>query len=229
MIEPTSLPPPDISQPPKRRRRRLLSVRSLLILIALAALPLAWYANRVHERRRAMRAIFSHDGGIYYDFEIDRYDFEIDGGKFPKEPASPVPAWLRRAAGTDLFHDIVWARIDRSPSFSDEDLARIRALDAVEDLGIVGAAITDEGMRHFRGWDSLKALWLDGTPVTDAGVDALGLEAFPQLGLLSLRGTRVTPEKAREIQGRFPKMTILYQRFAPPLGGVLTPEATTPR
>lgn len=211
MIEPTALPPPDVSRPRKKRRRHLASVRSLLILLALVAIPLAWYANRVHERRRALRTIFAHNGGIYYDFEVD-------GGKFPKDPVSPVPAWLRRGVGTDHFHNIVWVRIERSPSFSDEDLARIRALDAVEALGIVGTAITDEGMRHFRGWGSLKALFLDDSAVTDAGVDALGLETFPQLSVLALRGTRVTPEKARAIQKRFPDMMILYEGIAPPPG-----------
>ena len=100
------------------------------------------------------------------------------------------------------------------PAANDADLARCRALQALENLGLSqskvtdrgladvarlmhmrwldlrGTQISDAGLAHLAGLTELRALQLDGTQVTDAGL--VHLRGLAQLEGLDLRGTTVT-------------------------------------
>jgi hypothetical protein len=209
------LPLPD--EPPRRRRRRraTLSVRVFLLVVALAALPLGWYAGKVHELRGALRTVVRHEGWFYYNFEYHG----PDGTSFPKAPRSWAPDWLRRTVGDASLHDVVWLRID-SPDFGDDDLALLKPLDRIESWSIYRSALTDRGMVHFRGRRALKALFLEGVPITDAGLTAMGLESLPALEILCVRGTRISPGAIQALKAKYPKLMVIYEDHASSVGSL---------
>jgi hypothetical protein len=161
---------------------------------------LAWLAHAIREQRLAKDMILRHGGVFFYEFEpqtVTRYTRKTF-----------VPAWLRTLIGEDYFHDVTWVRIEGS-RFGDLELAQLRALDRIESLSIVEAAITDDGLRDLRGRTALKGLFLGGNWIGDRGIDLLDLGSMPQLQVLELRSTQVSDEKIAELRRRFPKLDIL--------------------
>lgn len=192
---------PDESHESKRPRRWLaVSLRLSLLLVLAVALALAGAAWKVRDQRETKEMVLNHDGVFFYEFEpqtTTRY-----------ERKTWVPAWLRQIIGEDFFHDVTYVRIE-GPHFGDAELERLKAFDRIESLGIVQTAITDAGLRHLRGRKALKGLWLDGNWIGDAGIDNLGPETLPQLGLLGITQTLVSAAKVAEIKRRFPKLLII--------------------
>jgi hypothetical protein len=189
---------PQKSKP--KRRWRVVSVRTMMLLVLLAAVPFAWIARRLYFLQVAKDTILRHDGAYFYEHEPQ------SGSSYIR--SQRVPHWLQRLLGADLFHDITLVRIEGN-SFSDSELPHLAALDRVTSLGIEGTAITDQGLKHFRGNKHVQHLWLGGNKIGDAGIDQMHLEEMPQLQLLELRSTLVSAAKRAEIRLRFPKLMLL--------------------
>jgi hypothetical protein len=171
-----------------------------MVLVLVAALPFAWVARRAYFLQIAKKSILRHQGAYYYEHE-------------PKAGSSYVrsewaPDWLQRLLGPDLFHDITLVRIE-GRDFGDRDMPPLAALDRMTSLGIEGTALTDEGLGNLRGNKYIQHLWLGGNQITDAGIDCLHLEEMPQLELLEVRSTLVSPGKKAEIRRLFPKLILL--------------------
>ena len=162
------------------RWRFQFSLRSLLLLVVVVAIPLAWMRasqGRVEEDLRAEKEALGHIAAA--------------GGR----PAS----WV----GFGPFDWGPWvAEIGfHGPHFSDERLAsmlpHLGRLCGLEGLGLDGTSITDvsverivEETRHRRGLRQLDGLHLGHTRVTDAGLGHL--KAMYRLESLGLEGTRIT-------------------------------------
>lgn len=173
--------------PPRRRRLRGISLRVSLVLVAVAALGLAWMTYRIRLQQEGI-ALVRNNVGMYY------YDYEFVGGQ------PWAPDWVIRLLGIDAFHHVTWVRIE-GPDFDDADLAQLMAcLPRIESLGIIGTMITDEGLASLRGNRRLKGLFLGNSRITDAGIDALDPMSVPALTLLDVRGTGVSAARAAEVQ-----------------------------
>ncbi len=162
MPEPSEEPAAPVSAAKPRRRWLQISLRTLLLLIALvamAALSASWYEAPFRRQRAAMAAI-EQAGGSYY---------AAPGG----------PAWLRRMFGEDAFRNITLVNI----AACDDPLAyidHVAGLPAIETLVVGGSAFTDEHLKRLHGLTTLSGLVLDCTEVTDEGLAALG-NALPSL------------------------------------------------
>ena len=103
-----------IRAPARLNRIRLqYSLRSLLLLVTLTCVFLAWFGPRYRaacEQRAAVAGVRGLGANVYYDYEhhADR-PWPTDGsGVGPSAP--PGPAWARRLLGIDFFADAVEVR-----------------------------------------------------------------------------------------------------------------------
>ncbi len=121
------------------------SLRSLLLLVVVVAIPCSWLATEMQwarEQEEAVEAIWKAGGGVTYDYEVDASDEYIQGA----EPAEPV--WLRRLLGDDFF---------ATPT----------------GVGFLFSQDTDTALEHLRGLPQLSSLYLGSCKVTDAGLEHL--------------------------------------------------------
>jgi hypothetical protein len=125
--------------------------------------------------------------------------------------------WLDNAAITDEglksfapFTKVKHIRMNRlsGPGITDAGIKHIIGLDELEYLEIDSSHITDEAVRTLRELTGLRMLKLSMTQVTDACLE--DLRQMPLLYSVDLFGTRVSPEKAKELEAelskRAPKM-----------------------
>ena len=90
------------------RWRFQFSIRSLLVLVVVVALPFSWLAvemKRAREQRAAIQAIQKAGGFVWYDCELDSL-----GGLVPN-PQRPAPQWLRRLLGDHFFDAVTSAYV----------------------------------------------------------------------------------------------------------------------
>jgi hypothetical protein len=85
------------------RRRLRVSLRALLLVIAVVGLCLGWYANKVYRQRTTAAFIKANGGVVAYDWFL-AYNQSSAFGARMREP--PGPGWLRRVIGDGLFQEI---------------------------------------------------------------------------------------------------------------------------
>ena len=180
---------------PKRRWTQF-RLRTLYVLVAVAALPCVWLAWRMeHKRReRAVVAEIKKQGGVVF------YDWQTTGNDTPSGAA-----WLRTLLGDDFFADVTC--VIESSQVTDADLTHLQGLTALQKLHLNGTKVTDEGLSHLEGFRGLQALFLDGTDVTDAGLTQFK-KRFTALRYLGLSGTKATDAGVAELQNALPKCKI---------------------
>ena len=186
------------------RRRFQFSIRSLLVLVVVVALPLSWLATEMRAARRQTEAVTAirtaTDGptkktALRADdwrlpfAETVVYDYEIDDAGVQRWPSQlPGPEWLRKLLGDDFFISarFIWAG---GSHWSDADLAQLEALPTLEVL-VAGDGITDVGLMHLTHLVRLRHLYLTETRITDAGLRHL--ENLRNLSVLRLSDTHIT-------------------------------------
>ncbi len=138
---------------PRRRRWYQFRLRTLLLLVTLAAVSAgAWriYVEPYRQQRRTMK-------------EIERL-----GGRYVSAAANP---WLRGLLGSDL-QNLTMVDVggcDDPASY----LGLVADLPAMETLAVGGPAFTDEHLAQLHRMATLRSLVLDGTNVTEEGLAAL--------------------------------------------------------
>ena len=105
------------------------SLRSLGVMIGAFALLLALLTSRFLAQHRAVGAIRSAGGTVYYDYQFSAS---------PKVPGQePTAAWLRGLLTDDLFHDVFFA-----------DLRGVQTLDVNTVLPLKGLQVLVLEPRH---------------------------------------------------------------------------------
>ena len=202
--------------------RPKLTLRWLLISMALVASWLAWTQYQVRVERQAIASLRAIDGTtIFYE-----HDEKPGGGWSPlSEPSGPQ--WIRDALGGEFFDSV--ACIGASNPDSDDELvlainalgtaktllltgeaitnetfARLDASSKLRELTVQQAAIDDDVVKHLAKFPNLEWLKLKNCNITDDGVDALS--SLQTLEFLSLDGTHVT-DRAIDDLIALPKLT----------------------
>jgi hypothetical protein len=131
------------ADPPKRKRRWFqFSLRTLLIVVTLLALPLCWLGLKVDEARQqqtAVVAIRKLGGFVAYDYQFDSQGHDLPGATLPG------PAWLHSLLGDDFFRN-VYGVILLDPSVKDADLEQLKALTQLRYVSVFGTNVTDVGV-----------------------------------------------------------------------------------
>ena len=97
-------PQPAVRQ--HERRRYQYSLRVLLLLPLVCAIPCSWVACRVQRAARqkaAVRGIVETGGSVTYDYEA-----EARSHHWPSKPEPPGPPWLRALLGEDFFSRVIY-------------------------------------------------------------------------------------------------------------------------
>jgi hypothetical protein len=119
---------------------------------------------------------------------------------------------LASLRGLDHLKMLNLARLDQfrygSPvtGLNDAALVPIQGLTRLETLTLTGNRITDQGLALIARMPALENLDLDATDVTDAGL--VHLQSLKKLKTLALGGTRVTPEGVQTLQKALPGLEI---------------------
>jgi len=180
------------------RRRFQFSIRSLLVLVVVVALPCSWMAvemKKANKQRRTAAEI----GNVGYDWE-----FDASGNLLPNAQPSG-PAWLRNAFGDDFFSHVDFVGFN-AEQVTDAWFADLEEFPQLQ--GFMGTRVTDAGLEHLKGLTQLQWLNLTGTRVTDAGLKHL--KGLGQLRLLDLENTQVTDAGGKKLQKALPNCQIAW-------------------
>ncbi len=175
------------------RCRFQFNLGSLLLFMAVVAVPCGWLATEYDAARRQNEAAMALDRGISYNSDEARwligrpsvvYDFQIDEDDRPTFRSRPGPAILRRILGDDFFASVKEVTADgHCPS--DAQMARLEAFPTLESLSVA---------HSFGGSDRLLT---DRCPTRqEMGNDLGSLLRSLNTGPLACLGTHV-------IQGRW--------------------------
>jgi len=207
-----------------KRRWFQYSLRTLLVVMLLAAIACSWLAVRMQKARKhreAVAAVSSTGGWISYGGKDD------SSGALVMSSAPPGPAWLHRLLGEDFFGDVAYAFVsndagmESAASFNqlrflcckhvtDAGLECLNALPQLQVLDLQFGQVTDAGLEQLNGLNHLEALCLNGTRgVTDAGLRHV--RELTQLQALLLAGTEVTDAGLEQVE-RLPQLRFVDLR-----------------
>lgn len=216
------------------RWRFQFSIRCLLVLVVVVAIPCSWLAAEMKKARQQREEVAAIEGlGICVAYG---YKFDQIGGQWPLgREELPGHPWLRCFLGDDFFADVVdvsffdsevndavlehltvLPRLQDLTLFSsrvsDLGLEFIGKLTQLEHLTVADSHITDCGLKHLTRLTQLQYLCLDGNDITDTGLDHL--KGLTKLEYLSLRDTRVTAEGVKKLQQALPNCEIFWGQRA---------------
>jgi hypothetical protein len=148
------------------RRRRLLqfTLRGLLLLIAICSVGLGLAFHRARQQSRAVAAIQSFHGYVFYDFQ------GVDSDSFNQWGTSKVPGWLLDSLGVDFFHNVTLVAFDVGP-VTDDVLAPLFTLRKVRYLFFDSSLVTDAGLAHLKGLEKLQVLRMSAGENETGGFD----------------------------------------------------------
>ena len=138
--------------------------------------------------------------------------FESRGGGWPSPPPKPVSLQWENA--TQYIAVVANLKSLRAFSFcgeensvTDNDLAQLKGLTALQMLDIPGTLLTDAGLAQLQGLTALEYLNLAGTRITDAGL--AHLKGFTALQCLDLENTQISDAGLAQLKG-FTALRRLY-------------------
>ena len=170
---------------PKRRWLQF-RLRTLLLIVAVLCVPLAWVGVRLNQKRReraAVAAIRDLNGYISYDW------WDNAGKSTP-----PGPQWLRAIFGDDFFADVASIEIYNYRDLVDGDLVHLKVFKRLRTLSISGGSsklVTDAGVAFLTGMKDIERLLLCNMQLTDAGLSSI-IKGMDRLTTLELDGTDIT-------------------------------------
>ena len=198
------------------RRRFQFSIRSLLVLTVVVAIPCSWLAmemNKARKQREVVEGVEKLGGAVSYGYQTGEYAIYY--------PGPPILEWPSSLLGEDFFSDVVAVSYQNSTLWNDA-FDRVRELQSVTDLTLHGRQITDSELEQLSGLTRLRVLTLNATSVTDASVrhlnglknlrylgfdfspvtgESLGdLECLEDLVSLELPGTQVRDRQLRHLE-----------------------------
>jgi len=179
------------------RSRFQFSIRSLLMLVVVVAVPCSWMAvemKKAREQSEVLEPIRQSALTVEYDWQVD-----VDGrGLLNVQP--PASQWLRNLLGDDFFAGLALVGFN-GLQITDAELEHF-SLTSIPELQFVGLPftdITDAGLADIKGLTRLKGLWLTGNHITDAGLRHI--KDLTELRSLTLGGTKVTDTGLEHLRG----------------------------
>ena len=132
---------PEPNSTPQRQRFRF-NIASLVLVVFMLGLWLAWFARSARTQREALAAITKAHGQVLYDWQW-RNGHWVPSGKKPS-----VPQWLVDAFGIDCFGSVTYVSI---PHPSESELSHIGNLDQLRTLVITDQLeLTDTGLAQLK-------------------------------------------------------------------------------
>src|SRR5207237_1358568 len=153
---------------PKRRRRwGQFSLRTLMIVLMIAAIPCAWVGRRISRHQRQVRAAdaVAELGGHAYFSDVC-YE---DGTPHMSPQENESPSWLTsllRSAGFDRTYNVVHVDFRSGPNKSritDGDLAILADFPELMYVDLSDTNITDAALRSVASLKNLQTLVLRRT------------------------------------------------------------------
>ena len=201
------------------RWRFRFTIRSLLAMVIVIAIPLSWLAAARQQAERQRAAI-----DAIAKLTADRVTIGV--------AEHTEPGWsvkLVKLLGLEFFEDVLVVDM-AGTNTTDAQLERLKCLGHIHLLNLRETAITDAGLINLKGLHQLGSLRLGKTKISDAGlVNLLGLSNLHELdlsqtaitdaGLAKLKGlqnltklhvefTAVTDAGVRELQRGLPNCKI---------------------
>jgi hypothetical protein len=204
---------------PERRRLFKFSLRTVFILLTLAAGAAGWLGVQVNRREKEEAAIAqleaTKDGRNISTLVANPFGAatkDVTG-----EPGTPDtffrggPAWLTSLLGIDIFrarvkftcsppgNEFTWDEDDAGhrvfnykykTGLKDADMRWINQVRYLQLLSLEANEITDVGLARLDNLPYVENLSLSNTAITNEGLHALG--NFPRLRILRLRGTNIS-------------------------------------
>jgi hypothetical protein len=183
------------------------SIRSLLLLVIVIAIPCSWLAVKI-QQLRPQREIQ----------EVLTATWRLGGLVAFESNQPPGPVWMRRLVGdvgptlrSLLFDECAVVYVELcGTAVTDADLERLEGLPHLQGhlrgLNLDGTEVTDAGLEHLKSLTELNHLNLSNTRVTDAGLEHL--KGLPHLRVLILRQTRVTDAGVEKLWQTLPDMRL---------------------
>jgi hypothetical protein len=161
------------------RPRKLfrLSLRALLLLVALACVWMAIESSQARAQKRTVQWVIQNGGKVRYDWQYRRQ------GKPLVEPTPPGPRWLRRLIGDDYFQTVthVWLRNAKI-----RDLQWVRSLPEVRMVHLGDNEIND--ISPLAGLKNLRDVYLPANQIEDL----LPLEGLSKLEWVDVTSNRIS-------------------------------------
>jgi hypothetical protein len=211
---------PESTSKPHRRWLQF-RLKTLLVIIAVLCVPLAWLAWKIDQKRqeRAVIAELKRLGGlVHLDYEWHWIKDQVDSGSFSLDRnvtgPRPGPAWLRRLlSDDDLFASVVAVVLppERQAYRAKYSTSRIRRPTRIsygwsDDWFPDGQVIDDDGLATVAKLKDLEELYLGWTDIGDAGL--ANLSTLTKLRLLDLQHTNVTDEGVARFKDALPNCAI---------------------
>lgn len=180
------------------RLRFQFSIRTLLLLTVVVAIPSNWLAvemKRAKEKEAVVESLRKMGGIVLYDYQANDY--------------MPVrtPAWLYNVFGNSFFSEVYNILLDGT-KVTNDDLLCLQKLQQARVLTLNSTTITDTGLKHLETLERLEHLDLSNTQVTDGGLKHL--KEWYNLRHLRLSKTHVTNAGVAELQKALPGCNITH-------------------
>lgn len=189
-----------------------VSMRSMLIGVAILSALLAANANSARRQHEVVSLVQQRFGDCYYDYSV-----AADGWFNPDGRRS----WLSKTLGKDLVHSVRGValgshRLDDESSVTfhrpckvDEELCeRLSELPKLRTLMLDNTQVADDEIRALRHLRSLEILTLEHTGISSAAVE--WLITHRNLHTLDVRRTALTEEDVQRIRTALPRCNVLY-------------------
>jgi hypothetical protein len=218
-----------MTESPKLKPRWFqISLRTLLLLVTLAAATFGWLGLKLRharEEQRAAKVIHQLGGYVTYDFQIRTGRYQP--GSIDTNAAPPGPQWLCTLLGDDLlFAHVVRVNLNivtsgrspnqfASPAIRDVKEGAFGALRSFKHLKFLNAndtAINDADLTQVGQLVELQELHLRNSKVTSLGLREL--VRLSQLRRLTLSNT-LADDKGLSCLGRFAKLEVLLLDSTP--------------
>lgn len=161
-----------------------ITLRTLMVLVTALGLWLGWYANRVHQPRRAVAAIRAAGGSVTYSYVLPEDGWDGWGPPYGASPDLPVPLWLMKLAGRDYFTTVVGVQ-----SRSAAALDALLCLPGLVVLDLSYAPVDDADLDVLAGHRRLMLLSLQNTNVSGSCFRTL---SHLPLEVIDVSGPKVT-------------------------------------
>lgn len=179
-----------------KRRWFQFRLRTLLLVVTVFAVCMAWYVSRAQRQRRTVAALRAMGGRVVYNADL----------RLPEL----APAWLQRLLGDDYFFSVSHLDLSRNTGVDDETLVHLDELAHLRSLDLGQTQVTDAGLGSLKGMSELESLKLEGIPITNEGLAHLA--GLRKLHFLAIDSPQVTDQGLVSLKGMTKLRTLSLRR-----------------